>query len=142
MLVSLMVAAVIAAPPTSPVTSECEQSVSKLVGAAGADTRVVITFTRPQNALLPSDERAGPNIESTLFPVAKDRFVLTLQVRPAQPNPSAAAAFANRLCSLGLSSGGRFNGVMSFKRESMTNEGLTLTRERMTNAMMADVPKN
>jgi hypothetical protein len=141
MLVSLILASVAAAAPTSP-AFECERSVSKLVSAADPDTRVVITFTGSQTALLPLDERADPRFESTLFPVSRENFVLTLQVRSTQVSPSAAPVFAQRVCSLGVSNGGRFNGVLSFKFESMTSGGRTLTRNHMTDAVMAEPPKN
>ena len=138
----ILVLAVAAAAVSPPATSECERSVSRLVSSADADTRVVVTFTGSQKSLLPLDERVDPRFESTLFPVSRENFVLTLQVRPAQVNPSAAPVFAQRVCSLGVSNGGRFNGVMSFKFESMTNGGQTLTRNRMTDAAMAEPPKN
>lgn len=139
MLILLALASVAAAAPQS---AECEQSISKQVAAADPETRVVVTFTGSQNALLPLDEAADPGMESTLFPVTKDRFVLTLQVRRPQPGAVAAAAFAKGVCAIGLSRGGRFNGVMSFKRETMTSGGRALTRERMTDAMMAEPPKD
>src|SRR5215213_1081669 len=128
MLFSLILASTAGAAAVSPSTiSECEQSVSRLVSSADSDTRVVVTFTGSQKALLALDERVDPRFESTLFPVARDKFVLTLQVRPAQVSPAAAPVFAQRVCSLGISNGGRFNGVMSFKFESMTSGGRTLT---------------
>ncbi len=141
MLIPLVLAALAAAAPTSP-SAGCETSVSRLVGAADSDTRVVVTFTGSQTALLPLDEKIDPRFESTLFPVSRDTFVLTLQMRPAQLDPSTATAFAKQVCSLGISNGGRFNGVMSFKFESMTRDGRTLTRNRMTDAVMAEPSKN
>ena len=137
MLGSLILASAVGA-VVNPGISECEQSVSRLVSSADSDTRVVVTFTGSQKALLPLDERVDPKFESTLFPVSRENFVLTLQVRPAQVSPSVATVFAQRVCSLGVSSGGRFNGVMSFKFESMTSGGRTLTRNRMTDAVMAE----
>jgi hypothetical protein len=119
---------------------ECSDAVSRLVGGTHAD-RVVITFTGTQKALLSLDEGAGPGIESTLFPVARDRFVLTLQLRPDETIRSKAAVVAREVCSAGASSGARFNGVMSFKREYTTVQGRTLTRDRMIDAAMADIPK-
>ena len=138
MLVSLVLASAAA---VSASTSECERSVSRLVSSADSDTRVVVTFTGSQRALLPLDEKVDPRFESTLFPVSREDFVLTLQVRPAQVSRSAAPDFAQRVCSLGVSDGGRFNGVMAFKFESMTSGGRTLTRNRMTDAVMAEPPK-
>jgi hypothetical protein len=140
MLASLMLAVAFAA--TGPaVTPECEQSVSRLVRSADSDTRVVVTFTGSQAALLPLDETVDPRFESTLFPVGRDLFVLTLQARSGQVSPSAAALFAQQVCSVGISSGGRFNGVMSFRFERTISEGRTLTRNRMTDAVMAELPK-
>ena len=144
MLISLLLASSAITAPTDPPPSECEQYVSKVLGAADAETRVVITFTGSQRALLPLDERIGPvtGIESTLFPVAKDLFILTVQVRPAGVPPSVAPAFAQKVCLLGVSNGARFNGVMSFKREFTTSDGRTLARDRMTDAQMAEPLKD
>ena len=122
---------------------ECERSVAKIIGTADGHTRVVITFTaNSQRALLPLDESAGTGLDLTMFPIARDRFVLTLQLYPPQSNPAEAAAFARGVCKVGLSSGARFNGVMAFKREYTTSAGRTLTRENMTGAEMAEPQEN
>lgn len=121
--------------------AECEQSTLQLLGSAsGSDSRVVITFTGSQSALLPLDERVGGAAESTLFPIGTDSFVLTVQVRPSATPLADVASFAKQVCSIGTSSGGRFNGVMSFVHESVTVAGRTLARERMTEAAMAKLP--
>jgi hypothetical protein len=121
---------------------ECEQSVAKIVSAADGHTRVVITFTADsQRALMPLDESPGAGLDLTMFPIARDRFVLTLQLYPPHSSRADAAAFAKGVCSVGLSSGARFNGIMSFKREFTASEGRTLTRENMTGAEMAELPK-
>jgi len=141
MLIPLMLAATTAAVPPSS-SLECERSVSKIIGAADPQTRVVITFAASsQRALLPLYESPGTGMDLTLFPIARDRFVLTLQLHPPRSSPADAAAFAKGVCAVGLGSGARFNGIMSFKREFITSEGRTLTRENMTGAEMAELPK-
>ena len=141
MLLSLILAAAAAGAPTSP-SLECEQSVSKIVGAADGQTRVVITFTaNSQRALLPLDQSPGTGLDLTMFPIARDRFVLTLQLYPPHSSRADAAAFAKGVCSVGLMRGARFNGIMSFKREYLTSGGRTLTREKMIGAEMAKLPK-
>jgi len=121
---------------------ECERSVAKIVGTADGHTRVVITFTADsQRALLPLYESPGTGLDLTMFPIARDRFVLTLQLYPPQSSPAGAAAFAKGVCAVGLASGARFNGIMAFKREYKKTEGRTLTRESMTGAEMAELPK-
>ena len=120
--------------------TECEQSVSKLIAAAaGPNTRVVITFTGTQRALLPLDEALDATSEPTLIPIGADSFVLTVQVRANRPGDAQARGFAKQVCFLGTSSGGRFNGVMSFTRDSASDGG-SLVNERMTDALMAKLP--
>jgi hypothetical protein len=140
MLLSLIAAFVAAAPASPTQRSECEEYVAKVLASADAETRVVITFTGSQRALLPLDETAGVLFDSTLFPVARNLFVSTLQVRVSQPDPAMAAAFARQTCSVGLSKGAHFNGVMAFKREAVTIGGRRLMRDRMISGMMAKMP--
>jgi len=143
MLLSLLILQAAAGAASISSVEKCEQSVSRVVGSArDGDTRVVITFTGSQRALLPLDERIGGAAESTLFPIGADSFILTIQVRPSGTSLADGTAFAKHVCSIGTSSGGRFNGVLSFVRESMVVQGRTVTRDRMTNAAMARLPSN
>jgi hypothetical protein len=132
-----------AAAGTSGLSSrECQNSIASLIASApNRDSRVVVTFTGTQEALLPLDEQVGPAAETTLFPIGADRFVLTIQVRPVRSDPVTASTFANRVCALGARTAARFNGVMTFVRETKTVGGVTLTRERMTDAAMAKLPE-
>ncbi|HEX8302315.1 hypothetical protein [Sphingomonas sp.] len=116
----------------------CEEAVARLTRAAGSDTRVVVSFTGSQNSLSQLDSASDPRAEPSLFPVSPDLFVFTLNLRPYQISGFDAEAFARRTCSLERSKGARFNGVMSFKRESMTKDGRTLFRENMIDAVMAE----
>ena len=118
--------------------AECEQSVARLTRAADADTRVVISFSGSQSSLSKLDNASDPRVEPTLFPLSRDLFALTLNVRPTQISEFDHDAFAKRTCSLGLSNGARFSAVMSFKRESITKDGRTLIRENMIDAVTAE----
>jgi hypothetical protein len=121
---------------------ECEQSIAKVAGTADGHTRVVITFTADsQHALLPLYESPGTGLDLTMFPIARDQFVLTLQLYPPQSSALDMAAFAKGVCAVGLSSGARFNGILAFRREYTTSGGHTLTRENMIAAEMAELPK-
>ena len=117
----------------------CADSTARLLRSAGPQTRVVVTFTGSQESLLPLDEAVGPQADSTLFPIDHNSFVLTIQVRSSflQPSPQI---FADRICELGSSAGARFNGVMSFVRETKTVDGRIFQRERMTEALMPTFP--
>ena len=127
----------------SPSSAECQKSVGQLLASAPAsDARVVITFTGTQEALLPIDEQVGPAGESTLFPVGANAFVLTIQIRSDRSGAVIASGFANRICALGVRPGARFNGVLTFVRETKVVGTRTLTRERMTDAAMAKIPEN
>ena len=124
----------------APSPSECQRSISQLIGKADAYTRVVVTLTGAQNQLHPLDLSMLPAIESTLFPISPNRFVLTLQFRPDDVLRSQADHVAEQLCARASSSGARFNGVMSFVAQKRS-EGEAFGRERMTEALMPKLPE-
>ncbi|QTH22753.1 hypothetical protein HRJ34_04310 [Rhizorhabdus wittichii] len=134
--VSIILLHAMALTSTVATPSECERSIAKLATAAAPATRIVATFTGTQRSLLPLDEasssqaEAGRPIEPTLFPIGADSFVLTIQFRPQNWGTSQSAAFAESICSVGLSGGGRFNGVMSFVGGRMTDAEFARIPER------------
>lgn len=135
-VMAVSVATVAATPPPS----ECQRSISQLIGKADASTRVVVTLTGSQSELHPLDLSMLPTLEATLFPIGLDRFVLTLQFRPDDVLRAQADRVAEQLCTVASSSGARFNGVMSFAAQRRS-ESEAFGRERMTEALMPKLPE-
>ena len=96
----------------------CTSRISSFVGQyARPKSRFVLTFTGTQQALQSLWEGvSGSDVETTFFPIDRAMFVLTIQVRVAEPPmaPAALEAWASRICGLAASHGARYNGALAY----------------------------
>jgi hypothetical protein len=84
--------------------------------------RMVFTFTGSQEALTPLWEAtSGLNAESTLFPIDRTLFVVTIQIPVIEPNITAEAleAFAGVMCDIAAAHGARYNGAVALVANDM-----------------------
>ena len=104
-------------------TVECEQGINRLAGTSKSEAaRVAITFTGTQNALSLLDSAASKsNVDATLFPVDKEKFVLFLQLRRGVLDSPALGTMVKSMCALGSVADSRFNGAMLFIGKDMTD---------------------
>jgi hypothetical protein len=102
-------------PRGSNAVAACKASVAAFVRKnAVAGRRLVFTFTGTEPALTPFSEAISePAAETTYFPIARDLFVVTLQVRVENADLGKADEWAGRLCALVPARGARYNGALA-----------------------------
>jgi hypothetical protein len=103
--------------------AECEQAVNRLAGTSKSEAaRVAITFTGTQAALgLLDSAGSKSDVDATLFPVDRGKFVLFLQLRRSVLDSPELGTMVKNICALGSVAGSRFNGAMLFIGKDMTD---------------------
>jgi hypothetical protein len=107
--------------PASTQTSRPETCQSRIstfvVQNARPQGRFVLTFTGTQRALQPLwEDISGSDAETTLFPIDRTTFVLTIRTGVAEPRltKSELDGWAGRICNLAAAHGARYNGALAY----------------------------
>jgi hypothetical protein len=102
----------------APQPETCQSRISAFVlQNARPQGRFVLTFTGTQRALQPLwEDISGSDVETTLFPIDRAMFVLTIRAGVVEPRATKSEldSWAGRICNLATANGARYNGALAY----------------------------